>query len=159
MGYDLARLHHVGIVVDDLEESAAALRKLYGVDVELFAEGHYPCLIDGVRYDTVQRMGLSAGPPFVELIRTVSDSPVWQPRPGIHHLGFVVDDLVAASADLAARGAPLWMSGGHDGVSPGSAVYHRDPLGQVIELLDRATADRLAARRASAEPGGRHRAE
>ncbi|MEV0043962.1 VOC family protein [Nocardia rhamnosiphila] len=158
MLYDLAQLHHVGLVVDDLEESAAALRKLYGVDIALFAEAQYPCSIDGAPYGTVQRMGLSTGPPFVELIRTVPDSPVWQPHPGIHHLGFVVDDLVAASADLAARGAPLWMSGGHDGVSPGSAVYHRDPLGQVIELLDRTTAERLAARRAAAAPRGRHRA-
>ncbi|MGW0002660.1 VOC family protein [Nocardia grenadensis] len=149
---DLAELHHIGLVVDDLEESAARLRDLYGVDLALFPEAHYPCLIDGVPYDTVQRTGLSAGPPFVELIRTVPDSPVWQPRPGIHHLGFVVGDLVAASAELAARGAPLWMSGGHHGVSPGGAVYHRDPLGQVIELLDRSTAQRLAARRAAAEP-------
>ncbi|MGW5381251.1 VOC family protein [Nocardia sp. NPDC003963] len=152
MCYDLAGLHHIGLVVDDLEESAALLHELYGVDVALFAEAQYPCLIDGVRYDTVQRMGLSAGPPFVELIRTVPGSPVWQPRTGIHHLGFVVDDLVSASAELAARGAPLWMSGGHGGVSPGGAVYHRDPLGQVIELLDRSTAERLAARRATAEP-------
>ncbi|MEV3964418.1 VOC family protein [Nocardia sp. NPDC050193] len=152
MWYDLSELHHVGLVVDDLEESAAALRELYGVDVVLFAEARYPCLIDGVPYDTVQRMGLSAGPPFVELIRTVPGSPVWQSRPGIHHLGFVVDDLVAASGQLSANGAPLWMSGGHAGVSPGGAVYHRDPLGQVIELLDRATAERLAIRRANAAP-------
>jgi methylmalonyl-CoA/ethylmalonyl-CoA epimerase len=153
MWYDLAELHHVGLVVDDLEESAAALRELYGVDVALFAEALYPCLIDGLPYDTVQRMGLSAGPPFVEQIRTVPDSPVWQPRPGIHHLGFVVGDLVAGSEQFAASGAPVWMCGGHAGVSPGSAVYHRDPLGQVIELLDRATAERLAARRANAESG------
>ncbi|WP_280436340.1 VOC family protein [Nocardia carnea] len=153
MFYDLAQLHHVGLVVDDLEESATTLRELYGVDVALFAEAHYSCVIDGVQYDTVQRMGLSAGPPFVELIRTVPDSPVWQPCPGIHHLGFVVEDLVSASAELTARGAPLWMSGGRAGVSPGSAVYHRDPLGQVIELLDPSTAERLAARRATAETG------
>ncbi|MBF6347508.1 VOC family protein [Nocardia flavorosea] len=157
MFYDLAQLHHVGFVVDDLETSATALRKLYGLDIVLFPEAQYPCLIDGARYDTVQRMGLSAGPPFVELIRTVPGSPVWQPRAGIHHLGFVVDDLVAASADLAGRGAPLWMTGGHEQVSSAGAVYHRDPLGQVIELLSRATAERLAARRASALPCGRHR--
>jgi methylmalonyl-CoA/ethylmalonyl-CoA epimerase len=71
---------------------------------------------------------------------------VWTPTAGIHHLGFVVDDLVRASNELASRGAPPWMTGGDDRERPSGACYHRDPLGHVIELLDRATAERLAAR-------------
>lgn len=144
--YDLAELHHVGIVADDVEAAVAALNRLYDLDVTVFAESEFTCRIDGVLQRTVQRMGLSAGPPHVELLRTVPGSPIWQPSPtGIHHLGFVADDVAAVSAELARRGARLWMAGGDGGVAPG-ACYHRDPLGQIVEVLSRATADRLAAR-------------
>ncbi|BDU00078.1 MULTISPECIES: VOC family protein [Nocardia] len=146
MFYDLAELHHVGIVVDDVEAGAAALHRLYGVDVTVFDESVFTCRIEGVAQQTVQRMGLSAGPPHVELLRTIPGSPIWQPTTGIHHLGFVVEDVATASAELARRGAPVWMIGGDGSTAPG-ACYHRDPLGQIIELLDRATASRLAARR------------
>ncbi|MFI9411281.1 VOC family protein [Nocardia gamkensis] len=142
----MAELHHVGIVVGDIEAGAAALNRLYGLDVTVFDESEFTCRIDGVTQRTVQRMGLSAGPPHVELLRTVPGSPIWQPTgTGIHHLGFVADDVAAVSAELERRGAPLWMAGGDGSVPPG-ACYHRDPLGQIIEVLNRATAERLAAR-------------
>lgn len=146
MLYDLAELHHVGIVADDIDAAATALHRIYGLDVTVFDESEFTCRIGGVAQRTVQRMGLSAGPPHVELLRTVPGSPIWQPTgTGIHHLGFVADDVEAVSAELALRGAPLWMAGG-DGSVPSGACYHRDPLGQIIEVLDRATAARLAAR-------------
>jgi methylmalonyl-CoA/ethylmalonyl-CoA epimerase len=143
---ELTRLHHIGIVADDIEQAAATIGQLYGIAVTLFSEVPYSCLVEGKPHDTVQRMGLSAGPPHIELIRTVAGSPVWKPAPGIHHLGFVVDDLVTASAQLEAHGAPLWMAGARDGCAPRGAVYHRDSLGLVVELLDRPTAQRLTDR-------------
>jgi methylmalonyl-CoA/ethylmalonyl-CoA epimerase len=148
--YELGELHHVGIVVDDIDGAAQSVRRIYGIDVTVFDESSYTCLIDGVEHHTIQRLGLSDGPPHVELLRTVPNSPVWTPAPGIHHLGFVVDDLATASAELERRGAELWMAGVKSGRAPIGCVYHRDPLGQVIELLDRAVADRLAARRNAA---------
>jgi methylmalonyl-CoA/ethylmalonyl-CoA epimerase len=148
--YDLGELHHVGIVVDDIDDAAQSMYRIYGIDVTVFDESFYTCMIDGIEHHTVQRLGLSDGPPHVELLRTVPGSPVWAPVPGIHHLGFVVDDLAVASAELERRGAELWMAGVKDGRAPNGCVYHRDPLGQVIELLDRAVADRLTARRTSA---------
>ncbi|MEV0354899.1 VOC family protein [Nocardia sp. NPDC050697] len=154
MLYDLAELHHVGIVADDVEAAAAALNRLYGLDIRVFGETEFTCRIDGVAQRTVQRMALSAGPPHVELLRTVPDSPIWRPTDtGIHHLGFVADDVAAVSAELTRRGAPLWMAGG-DGSTPPGACYHRDPLGQIVEVLSRATAERLAARHAEHCPGG-----
>lgn len=145
--YDLGELHHVGIVVTDLEEAAETIRRVHEVPVTLFDETAYECRIDGVEHRTLQRIGLSpAGPPHVELLRAVPGSPVWMPAPGIHHIGFVVDDVPAASAELARRGARLWMAGVKDGRAPAGTCYHRDPLGQVIELLDRATAAGLAGR-------------
>lgn len=146
MSFELPRLHHIGIVADDIELAAAVIGRLYGIAVTLFGEAPYSCLVEGKPHDTVQRMGLSQGPPHIEVIRTVPGSPVWQPAPGVHHLGFVVEDLASASSQLATRGAPLWMAGSHDGCTPRGAVYHRDPLGLVVELLDRATAQRLSDR-------------
>src|SRR5262245_30337099 len=103
--YDLGELHHVGIVVDEIEDAARAMRAVHGIEITVFDESDYACLIDGIEYQTMQRIGLSDGPPHVELLRMVPDSPVWQTVPGVHHLGFVVDDLVAASAELERRGA------------------------------------------------------
>ncbi|GAA4487616.1 hypothetical protein GCM10023094_46340 [Rhodococcus olei] len=145
--YDLAELHHVGIVVEDIEAAAEWVERLYGVTVAVFDETTYACRIEGVEHSTVQRIGLSvSGPPHIELLRAVPGSTVWTPKPGVHHLGFVVDDLAAASKELERRGAPLWMGGLRDGRAPAGTCYHRDPLGQTIELLDRATRDGLERR-------------
>ncbi|MBF6451130.1 VOC family protein [Nocardia elegans] len=147
--YDLGQLHHVGIVVDEIQGAARMMRSLYGIDITVFDESEYTCFIDGVEHRTVQRLGLSDGPPHVELLRAVPGSAVWRAVGGIHHLGFVVDDLEAASTTLEERGAKLWMAGTRNGRQPVGCVYHRDPLGQVIELLDRGAAQQLSARRAA----------
>lgn len=147
LNFDLGQLHHVGIVVDDLESAVRHFEEIYGVVVRPFAESGYRCRIDGVEHSTVQRLGLSVdGPPHLELLRAVPGSTVWRPAPGVHHLGFVVDDLPAASEDLTRRGAPLWMGGVRDGDCPAGTAYHSDALGLTIELLDRSTAKRLASR-------------
>lgn len=66
----------------------------------------------------------------------------------------LVDDLAAVSAELERRGAVLWMAGWHDGYAPAGCVYRRDPVGQMIELLDRGVAQRLSVRRAAGAHGG-----
>ncbi|GAB2663479.1 VOC family protein [Prescottella soli] len=145
--FGLGRLHHVGIVVKDVDAAVRHFEEIYGVSIRLFSESHYQCQIDGVEHSTVQRLGLTAdGPPYLELLREVPGSPVWQSGSGIHHLGFVVEDLARASNELERRGAPLWMGGVRDGECPAGTAYHRDALGLTIELLDRATEVRLANR-------------
>ncbi|MEU6263037.1 VOC family protein [Saccharopolyspora shandongensis] len=137
----LAELHHVGVVVADIERAAADVERIYGLSVTVFDETRFTCRISGVEHTVVQRIGLSAGPPpHLELIREVPGSEIWTPTPGIHHLGFVVDDLATAARELELAGAPVWMSGVKKGVCPAGATYHRDPLGQVFELLDSALA-------------------
>ncbi|WP_430331735.1 VOC family protein [Rhodococcus sp. ACT016] len=145
--FELGRLHHVGVVVPDPEAAVLHFEALYGLSIRLFPESEYHCRINGVAHSTVQRLGLTVdGPPHVELLRAVPDSTVWQPSSGIHHLGYVVDDLARASEELERRGSPLWMGGLRDGQCPAGTAYHRDALGLTIELLDHATAARLAAR-------------
>jgi methylmalonyl-CoA/ethylmalonyl-CoA epimerase len=144
--YGLGEPHHFGFVVDDLDTAVSDMHDVHGVVVTVFPESHYPCDIDGARHNTVQRIGLSTGPPHVELIRAVPGTEVWRPTAGIHHIGFVVHDVPAVSAELAARGAPVWMKGALNDSSPENAVYHRDSLGLVIELLHTSAAERMAAR-------------
>ena len=145
--FGLGKLHHVGIVVPNPEAAVRHFEDLYGLPIRLLPESDYHCRIDGVARSTVQRLGLSTeGPPHVELLREVPGSPVWQSHSGVHHLGFVVEDLAEASATLERRGSPLWMGGVRDGQCPAGTAYHRDALGLTIELLDAATAARLAAR-------------
>ncbi|WP_241383681.1 VOC family protein [Rhodococcus sp. CH91] len=144
---DLGRLHHVGVVVDDLDEAAEHFSRAYGWTVSLGKESAYKCRIDGVEHDTVQRLGMTLeGPPHVELLRAVAGSSVWRPTSGVYHLGFVVEDLSAASAELERRGAALWMGGVRDGECPAGTAYHRDRFGFTIELLDVAVEKSLARR-------------
>jgi methylmalonyl-CoA/ethylmalonyl-CoA epimerase len=145
--FDLGRLHHVGVVVDDIEAAAKHFADAYGLTVSLAGESEYRCRIDGVEHTTVQRIGMTVeGPPHVELLRSVSGSSVWRAGSGVHHLGFVVADLARASEELERRGAPRWMGGLRDGACPVGTAYHRDVFGVTVELLDAATEVRLAAR-------------
>ncbi|GLY65425.1 VOC family protein [Amycolatopsis taiwanensis] len=151
--YPLTALHHVGIVVPDLQAAVADTRRRLGLDLRVFPAGVYRCRIHGRYAEPVTQVALSVeGPPHLELLAAVSGNDVWVPVPGVHHLGFVVDDLPAAARRLAQAGSPLVMGGLGEGRFPAGATYHRDPLGHLVELLDERTADRFA--RSLAEPGG-----
>lgn len=144
--YSLDRLHHIAFVVADIDKAAAEFADLYGVTIVLFEEGPYNCRIDGADVSPLHRMGLSVGEsPHIELLRAVPGSTVWTPVSGIHHIGFVVDNLKTASHALETAGSPIWMGGVKQGEFPVGATYHRDPMGQVVELMDRVTEARLTA--------------
>ncbi|EGD53413.1 glyoxalase family protein [Gordonia neofelifaecis NRRL B-59395] len=144
---DIGRLHHVGMVVDDIDAAAQQLSAALGVDFTVGDESSYRCRIHGEVHLTTQRLGLSSTiGPHIELLRSVPGSEVWSPAPGIHHLGYEVDDLPSASALLTERGLPLWVQGLHEDGSAAGTAYHRTPAGPTIELLDRATVHRLASR-------------
>lgn len=144
---DIGRLHHVGVVADDLEMAANRFESVYGISVPLLPESEYTCRIDGVEHSIVQQLGMSViGPPHLELLRAVPGSDVWKSTSSVHHLGFVVDDVAEASWELIRRGAPLWMGGLRNEDCPAGTAYHHGPLGVTIELLDRSTRDGLETR-------------
>ena len=150
--YPLRALHHVGIVVPDLEAAVADARERLGFDVRIFPAGVYRCRIGGHYAEPVTQIAMSVeGPPHLELLAAVPGSEVWRPVPGVHHLGFVVDDVPAAAEQLANTGAPIIMGGVREGRFPVGATYHRDPLGHFVELLDSGTAARFA--QSLARPG------
>ncbi len=151
--YPLTQLHHVGIVVPDLDAAAADAARRYGLDMRVLPPGPFPCRIDGVDVAPVTQVALSMeGPPFLELLAQVPGSSIWCPVPGVHHIGFRVEELAVASAEFAAAGSPIVMGGVRDGAYPVGATYHRDPLGHLVELMEPATVYRLAARSAAAPP-------
>ncbi|QFU92538.1 VOC family protein [Amycolatopsis sp. YIM 10] len=143
--YPLTDLHHVGVVVPDLEAAVEDARERLGMEVRIFPAGVYPCRIEGRDVQPVTQIALSVeGPPHLELVAAVPGNDLWRVVPGLHHLGFVVDDVPGAARRMAETGAPLVMGGIRDGKFPVGATYHRDPLGHLVELLDAGTAARFS---------------
>lgn len=98
-----ARLDHVGIAVDRLDEALAFYGDALGLDIEPPEE----VPTQGVRVHMARAGGVA-----IELLEaTADDSPVARflarRGPGLHHLTLRVDDLVAALAELRRRGVRL----------------------------------------------------
>ena len=96
-----ARIAHIGIAVRALDEILPFYRDVLGLP-ELPLDN-----ADGARI-----AGLSAGESLVELLEAeTSDSPIGRfvakRGPGIHHICFAVDDIVAALDRCRAAGVKL----------------------------------------------------
>jgi methylmalonyl-CoA/ethylmalonyl-CoA epimerase len=148
MGLPLDRhsFHHIGMVVDDLGRASQHMKAIYGLHMRTFDPITFRCRYLGVDMAPVTQMALSLeGPPHLELLQSTPDTP-WTMVPGVHHLAYTVDDLVAGVAALESNGLPLEL-GGVDGENfPVGATYHRDPYGPIIELLSSGLASSLALR-------------
>lgn len=98
-----AIIDHIGIAVGDLNASLAFFRDALGLELEPAEE---------VPSQHVRAHFLQAGEAAIELVEpTADDSPiakfVARRGAGIHHLALRVDDIVAALAELKARGVRL----------------------------------------------------
>ena len=98
-----AIIDHIGIAVGDLNASLAFFRDALGLELEA---------PEDVPSQRVRAHFLQAGEAAIELIEpTSSDSPiakyVAKRGPGIHHVALRVDDIVAALAELKAKGVRL----------------------------------------------------
>ena len=96
-------IHHLGVAVADLDEAVATYERLFGARVE-----HR----DRVPDQGVEAVSVRVGESRVELLASLGDdTPVGKflakRGPGMHHVAYEVDDLPAALADLAERGAEL----------------------------------------------------
>jgi methylmalonyl-CoA/ethylmalonyl-CoA epimerase len=95
-------LHHVAIVVADLEAATARFRALGFAGDERFE----------VPEQAIEAVALQAGSGWVELIRpTDPDGPIARflakRGEGLHHVAYAVPDLAAALATLEANGVRL----------------------------------------------------
>jgi methylmalonyl-CoA/ethylmalonyl-CoA epimerase len=98
-----ATIDHIGVAVADLDETLRFYRDALGLDV------HPP---EEVASQRVRAHFMPAGDAAVELLEATSpDSPiarfVAKRGAGLHHVALRVDDIVAALAELKARGVRL----------------------------------------------------
>lgn len=100
---DVRSVHHVAFAVDDLDEALETYRSFFGAELEL--------------RDTLESQGVEAaylrlGSGRVELVSPLGDdTPVGRflatRGPGMHHVGFSVDDVATAVDELEAGGAEV----------------------------------------------------
>ena len=130
-----ANLFHTGIVVDDLAAATEQLGDLLGVtwfegggDVRVITD-------DGARTVRASYALSREGPHHVELAQSV-DGTLWSATaPGqAHHLGYWVDDVAAASAELSRLGSPRVATVAVADDAPPMCAYHQ-ANGLYVELV------------------------
>ncbi len=141
----LNRIDHVGIACRDLEETVARYCAVFGLTVtsrEVNEE-------QGVREAMllVASAGALAGPAgaqgasYIQLLEPLSpDSPVGKfmarRGEGIHHIGYAVDDVRSALADVAGAGVRLIDERPrHGSLGASIAFLHPADLGGVLTEL------------------------
>lgn len=130
-------LHHVSVVVASIADALPFYRDTLGLT---------PGAVREVVDQRVRVVFLSAPNTRIELIEpTDGDSGVARflaerGKPTLHHLCFVVDDLRATLASLAARGVELVDREPRRGADGDVAFLHpRASGGVLVELIDRAS--------------------
>ena len=97
------RIHHVAVVVDDMEKTLSFWRDALGLPL-----GH----VRDMPEQKSQVAFLSAGESEIELVKPTSDDSgiarfLARRGPGLHHICVEVDDIQAMLAQLKARGVCL----------------------------------------------------
>ncbi|HEX5450290.1 MAG TPA: methylmalonyl-CoA epimerase [Gaiellaceae bacterium] len=125
-------IHHVGVAVEDLEESLAMYSALFGAQLE-----HREELAD----QGVDSISLRVGDSRVELLGSLGpDTPVGKfldrRGPGLHHVAFEVDDIAAELERLAAAGAELIDEAPRRGILGSQVAFvHPHATGGVLAEL------------------------
>lgn len=99
----LDRIHHVAYAVADIDAALPVYTDRYGMSVEVR---------ERLDDQGVEAVSLGAGTSHIELIQPVDPQSgvakfLERRGPGLHHVAFEVEDLVAALAELRAGGAEL----------------------------------------------------
>ncbi|MEX0990892.1 MAG: methylmalonyl-CoA epimerase [Actinomycetota bacterium] len=99
----LTDIDHIGIAVSDLDEAVEHYRATLGL-----APHHSETL----ESQGVREVLFEAGSSFIQLLEPLGpDTPVGKflakRGPGVHHVGYRVDDVAATLAHLASEGVPL----------------------------------------------------
>ena len=129
---------HIGVVVDDFEDTLADLSALFGYQWCDEIGGPTPVRLPTGDAVLELRFAYSTTSPRLEIIRSLPGT-LWVPAAGsgIHHMGYWSDDVPADSAELEGRGLAIEASGrGPDGAP--YWAYHRSAGGPRIELVSRA---------------------
>ncbi|WP_228538097.1 VOC family protein [Nocardia sp. XZ_19_231] len=126
------------MVVRDLEAAKAQLTEAVGYRWDETRTYELPIrLFDGVRTLTL-RYAYSLETPYVELVEEIPGTP-WVAAPPLvatHHIGYLCDDLAAASEWLERAGYALEACAEVEGAMALFA-YHLSASGVRIEIVDR----------------------
>ena len=131
----LTAIDHVAIVVEDLDDAIAEHRDTFGVLVqhreELHDEGYEVAFLE-------------VGGSTIQLISPTSDDSEFaeflaEGGPGLHHVGYVVDDCAAALAALVAAGREVIDEEPVAGPRGSKVAYlHPDTsFGVLVQLVER----------------------
>ncbi|WP_165521843.1 VOC family protein [Micromonospora zingiberis] len=148
MAQPLLRLYHTGLIVDSLSNAMQTWGAALGLDWAPPKTSTAPMLCpDGIVDREVRFTYSLQGPHFIELLEQVDPTPYLNLTGGryVHHLGYFTDDLVAASADLEARGFRRELSGVADDGQIARAAFHYSPEspGMWIELVSHEIAEEI----------------
>jgi catechol 2,3-dioxygenase-like lactoylglutathione lyase family enzyme len=140
------RLNHVGISVRDLERAAAFYARWFGFEVAgSFDFDDLPWMnrVTALGLTRGRAIHLRSADGYLELFEFAEPAPAPAAAPaagrpvsdpGLTHLGFEVDDVVALQAQMAAAGVPF-HSEPQDAGDGSLTTYGHDPDGNVFELM------------------------
>jgi catechol 2,3-dioxygenase-like lactoylglutathione lyase family enzyme len=115
----MAKLRHVAMVVEEMEKTAKFYEESFGMK--------------RVR-ETETAIGLSDGVVSLVIIHPSNVNMKGETRRGLHHLGFLIDDMEESAATVEANGA---VYGGEilgSGRGPMTERKYRDPNGQMFDI-------------------------
>jgi methylmalonyl-CoA/ethylmalonyl-CoA epimerase len=130
----LSRIDHVGIAVADLDASVEHYRRTLGVE---------PIHREKVESQGVEEVLLDVGGSYIQLLGALGPAtPVGRflqrQGPGVHHVGFRVDDVARALAHLKTQGVRLIDDAPRRG-SRGTTIAFVHPMGMggvLVELVE-----------------------
>jgi catechol 2,3-dioxygenase-like lactoylglutathione lyase family enzyme len=123
----MAKLRHIAMQVPDLEKAAAFYERSFGM--KRVAKTNAPIgdaisLSDGVMNLTLLN--------FPEGAKGMINGPTWA---GLHHFGFVVDDLEASKTQVESEGGKYFMTlPPFPGVD--AETKYKDPNGVVFDMSE-----------------------
>ena len=130
---ELGRIHHVALVVEDVERATGFWRDTLGLPVELVLP---------IEHDKVTIAFLTVGESKVELVQPTDDTTgvarfLAGKGEGFHHVCFEVADLAAALTRLGLDGIELIDSAPRRGAEGPVAFLHpRSCHGVLVELIE-----------------------
>jgi len=129
--------YHSGLVVPDVKAAAARLTAAAGYTWTTPVQATLAVAAADGEYEVPFEFVYSLQPPHLELIHEVPGT-IWTASPGhaLHHLGFWVDDLTAATTSLEEAGYRLEARPADEGAA--MFAYLIDPAGVRIEIVNRA---------------------
>ena len=123
----MAKLRHIALTVPDPEKAAKFYMEAFGLQ-----------RVGGTDWAGASGVYLSDGVMNIALLRYKTEEMAGERGRGfvgVHHFGFIVEDIAEARRQAEAAGAKHWMGEPSDGTGYYEVKYH-DPNGIVFDLTE-----------------------